>query len=115
MQKYANAPGSAPFVSPIADIQAVMGDQWTFISEDDTFRGFATIGGDVVHKDMDEELVYQLVSAYIATLDELKAKAEFIENPLKLICEGLNQGFNAEIRHVIGNLLEYSNPIGSMV
>jgi TRAP-type uncharacterized transport system substrate-binding protein len=77
MQKYIKAPGSAPFEAPIADLSAALGDQWTFVSEDDTFRGFATVGGDVVHKDMDEELVYKLVSAYIASLDALKAKAPF--------------------------------------
>ncbi|GIR80173.1 MAG: hypothetical protein CM15mP81_16830 [Alphaproteobacteria bacterium] len=33
------------------------GDDWNFVSEDGTFRAFATIGGNVVHKDMDEELV----------------------------------------------------------
>lgn len=77
MQKYMQAPGSAPFTMPLADLQARMGDDWTFISEDDTFRAFATIGGNVVHKDMDEELVHKLVSAYIATLDDLKAKAPY--------------------------------------
>ena len=77
MQKYMKAPGSAPFTMPLADLQAKMGDEWTFISEDDTFRAFATIGGNVVHKDMDEDLVYELVTAYIASLDDLKAKAPF--------------------------------------
>ncbi|MEM9107550.1 MAG: TAXI family TRAP transporter solute-binding subunit [Pseudomonadota bacterium] len=77
MQKYMQAPGSAPFTMPLADLQAKMGDDWTFISEDDTFRAFATIGGNVVHKDMDEDLVYELVTAYIASLDDLKAKAPY--------------------------------------
>ncbi len=77
MQKYIKAPGSAPFVAPVADLKAILGDQWTIVSEDDMFRAFATIGGDVVHKDMDEELVYELVTAYIASLDALKAKAPF--------------------------------------
>lgn len=77
MQKYARAPGSAPREIPIADLKAAMGDSWTFVSEDDTFRAVATIGGDIVHKDMDEELAYQLTKAHIETLDELKAKAPF--------------------------------------
>lgn len=79
MQKYMKAPGSAPWTGAVADIQAIMGDDWTFISEDDTFRAFATIGGNVVHKDMDEALVYELTSAYIASMEELKAKAPFGE------------------------------------
>ena len=32
---------------------------------------------DVLNKDMDEELVYQLVSVYIETIDDLKAKAPY--------------------------------------
>ena len=91
MTKYMKAPGSAPFTMPLAELQATMGDDWTFISEDDTFRGFATIGGNVVHKDMDEELVYKLVAAYIETLDDLKAKAPFgdtvnFDNPMLGMC-----------------------------
>jgi TRAP-type uncharacterized transport system substrate-binding protein len=77
MQKYMKAPGSASVEIPVADLVATMGDDWTFVSEDDTFRALATIGGDVVHKDMDEELVYNLVTAYIGSLDALKAKAPF--------------------------------------
>ncbi len=77
MQKYMKAPGSAPWTGAVADIQAVMGDDWSFVSEDDTFRAFATIGGNVVHKDMDDKMVHDLVSTYISTLDDLKAKAPY--------------------------------------
>ncbi|MGB7318642.1 MAG: C4-dicarboxylate ABC transporter substrate-binding protein [Planktotalea sp.] len=91
MQKYIKAPGSAPLVMSVADVQAALGDGFTIVSEDDTFRGFSTVGGDVVHKDMDEELVYKLVSAYIATMDDLKAKAPFgntvaFDNPMLGMC-----------------------------
>ena len=91
MQKYMKAPGSAPFTMKVADLKAKMGDDWSFVSEDDTFRAFATIGGNVVHKDMDEELVYKLVSAYVATLDDLKAKAPYgdtvnFDNPMLGMC-----------------------------
>ncbi|MEM7545884.1 MAG: TAXI family TRAP transporter solute-binding subunit [Pseudomonadota bacterium] len=94
MQKYMKAPGSAPAELQVADLQKALGDSWTFVSEDETFRGMATIGGDVVHKDMDEELVYQLVKTYVATLDDLKAKAPFgdtvnFDNPALGMC-GLN-------------------------
>ena len=77
MQKYMQAPGSAPVTMDIATLREKMGDDWTFISEDDTFRAFATIGGNVVHKVMDEQLVYGLVSSYVASLDDLKAKAPY--------------------------------------
>ena len=94
MQKYMKAPGSAPFTIPVAELKAKMGDDWTFVSEDDTFRAFATIGGNVVHKDMDDDLVYKLVSAYVATLDDLKAKAPYgetvsFDDPMLGMC-GLN-------------------------
>ncbi|MEM9580918.1 MAG: TAXI family TRAP transporter solute-binding subunit [Pseudomonadota bacterium] len=91
MQKYMVGPGSAKTELAIADLEKAMGNNWTFISEDDTFRAMATIGGDVVHKDMDEELVYQLVSAYVDTMDELKAKLPFgntvnFDNPALGMC-----------------------------
>jgi TRAP-type uncharacterized transport system substrate-binding protein len=79
MQKYMKAPGSASFETPIADLEKVMGEDWTFVSEDETFRAFATIGGNVVHKDMDDALVTSLTTAYITTVNELKAKAPFGE------------------------------------
>lgn len=80
MQKYARAPGSAPRVVNVAEIQAAMGDSWKVVSEDDMFRAVATIGGDIVNKNMDEELAYQLTKAHIETLDALKAKAPFAAN-----------------------------------
>lgn len=96
MQKYMVAPGSAPWTMPVADLSAVMGDDWTFVSEDDTFRAFATIGGNVVHKDMDDTLVYDLVTAYVETMDELKAKAPF----------GNGVGFDAPMQGMCG-----ANPV----
>ena len=91
MQKYMQAPGSAPVTMDIATLREKMGDDWTFISEDDTFRAFATIGGNVVHKDMDEQLVYELVSSYVASLDDLKAKAPYgdtvgLDMPMQGMC-----------------------------
>ncbi len=77
MQKYMKGPGAAPTELPVADLKKALGENWTFVSEDETFRGMSTIGGDVVHKDMDEDLVYKLVKAYVGTLDELKSKAPF--------------------------------------
>lgn len=93
MQKYMNSPGSTPAEIPVAELKTIMGDNWTFISEDETFRMMATVGGDVVHKDMDEELVYKLVKAYVGSLDALKAKAPFgdtvgYDNPALGMCGG---------------------------
>ena len=77
-QKFLNKPGSTPFVVPLADIQAAMGDHWTVISEDDMFRGKAVPGGDLVNKSMDEELAYQLTKSHIENLDEIRAMAPFM-------------------------------------
>ncbi|MBD3662836.1 C4-dicarboxylate ABC transporter substrate-binding protein [Sulfitobacter sp. TSTF-M16] len=96
MQKYMVAPGSAPFTMNVDELSETMGDDWSFVSEDDTFRAFATIGGNVVHKDMDDTLVYDLVSAYVATMDDLKAKAPF----------GNSVGFDAPMQGMCG-----ANPV----
>jgi uncharacterized protein len=77
MQKYMSSPGNAPWLMTVAAAKAGLGENWTVVSEDDTFRGMSTVGGDTVNKNMDEELVYKLVKAHIDTLDQLKAKAPF--------------------------------------
>ena len=74
-QKYLKAPGSAPFTLSAAD--ASLGEGVTLVTEDGTFRGLATIGGDLVNKDMPFELAKALTKAHIDTLDRLKAKAPF--------------------------------------
>lgn len=74
-QKYLRAPGSAPFEVEIKD--ASLGEGAKIVSEDGTFRGLATIGGDIVNKNMSFELAKALTKAHIDSLDELKAKAPF--------------------------------------
>jgi TRAP-type uncharacterized transport system substrate-binding protein len=74
-QKYLRAPGSAPFTISAAD--ANLGSGVTLKTDDDMFRGLATIGGDIVNKDMSFDLAKALTKAHIDTLDRLKAKATF--------------------------------------
>ena len=74
-QKYLKAPGSAPFTLAAAD--ANLGEGVTLVTDDGTFRGLATIGGDLVNKNMPFELAKALTKAHIDTLDRLKAKAPF--------------------------------------
>jgi len=74
-QKYLKAPGSAPFT--LAATDATLGDGVTLSTDDGTFRGLATVGGDIVHKDMSFELAKALTKAHIDTLDRLKNKAPF--------------------------------------
>ena len=76
--KLLNNVGAAPFSAPLADIQGALGDNWRVLSEDDTFRGMAMVGGDYVNVNMDEEVAYGLVKAHIDNLDGLKAKAPFM-------------------------------------
>lgn len=77
-QKYLRAPGSAPFTLPVSD--ADLGQGATVVSEDGVFRGLATIGGDVVNKDMPFDVAKALVKAHIETLDRLKLKAPFAKH-----------------------------------
>ena len=74
-QKYLRAPGSAPLEIPVADIS--FGEGVTIKSDDGTFRALATIGGDIVNKDMPFDLAKALTKAHIDTLDQLKAKTPF--------------------------------------
>ncbi len=74
-QKYLRAPGSAPFTVPLKE--AVQAEGVTIKSEDDLFRGLATVGGDIVNKNMSFDLAKALTKAHIDTLDRLKAKAPF--------------------------------------
>ncbi len=75
-QKYLRAPGSAPFTLPASD--ATLGEAGvTLVTEDGTFRGLATIGGDIVSKNMSFDLAKSLTKAHIDTLDRLKSKAPF--------------------------------------
>ncbi len=77
-QKLLNKPGSVAFSIPMADVKASFGDGWTVISEDDTFRGMAITGGDMVNASMDEEVAYQLTKAHIENIDKIKALAPFM-------------------------------------
>ncbi len=77
-QKYLRAPGSAPFT--LSADEANLGKGVTLVSEDGTFRGLATIGGDIVNKNMSDELAKALTKAHIDTLEQLKAKAPFAKH-----------------------------------
>lgn len=77
-QKLLNKPGSTAYEASMADVRAALGDGWTVISEDDTFRGMAVVGGDFVNKSMDEEIAYQLTKAHIENIDNIKAIAPFM-------------------------------------
>ncbi len=76
-RKLLNKPGSSAFEIPVSEVEAGLGDTWTVISEDDTFRGMAVVGGDMVNASMDDELAYQLAKAHIENIADIEAKAPF--------------------------------------
>ena len=77
-QKLLNKPGSVAYTIPVAEASAGLGAGWTVQSEDETFRGMAVTGGDMVNKSMDEELAYQLTKAHVENIDNIKALAPFM-------------------------------------
>jgi len=89
-QKYLRAPGSAPFEVPVEE--ATMPAGVTVKSEDGTFRGLATIGGDIVNKTMSFDLAKALTKAHIETLDALKAKAPFAKQAGYGIVDSVRSG-----------------------
>lgn len=89
-QKYVKAPGSAPFVAPIAELNT--GEGVTLVSDDDMFRTFATIGGDLVNKSMSFDLAKALTKAHIDTLEQLKTKAPFAQQAGFGIVEAVRSG-----------------------
>ena len=89
-QKYLRAPGSAPFEIKIADAMQPAGT--SIISEDEMFRGLATIGGDIVNKSMSFDLAKALTKAHIDTLDALKAKAPFAKHAGYGIVDSVKSG-----------------------
>ncbi|MDB3892146.1 C4-dicarboxylate ABC transporter substrate-binding protein [Alphaproteobacteria bacterium] len=77
-KKYMKAPGSGTVNIPLSE--ATQAEGVKVVSEDDRFRGVATVGGEVVRKSMDEELAYQLTKAMLDNLDAIKAKTPFLPN-----------------------------------
>ncbi|MEL7343943.1 MAG: TAXI family TRAP transporter solute-binding subunit [Pseudomonadota bacterium] len=79
-QRLANSPGRAPVVISEEEMGFGQNDNVRLVSEDGMFRGVVIAAGDVVRADMDEELVYTLVSEYITSMDVLKSRAKLLEN-----------------------------------
>ncbi len=79
-QKIFKAPGNVPIVVAEEDMGYGKDLGVSLVSEDGVFRGIGTAFADVVHKDMDFDLVKSLTSAYIKSIDQLKAKAPYAPN-----------------------------------
>ena len=76
-KKYMKAPGSGSVLIPIADMG--FGEGVTVVSEDDMFRGIATVGGEIVRTSMDFDLAKAITAAHIAGLEKVKARAPFMK------------------------------------
>ena len=73
----AKLPGTVAFTIPVADMG--YGDGVTVASDDDTFRGPATVGGDIVNVDMDFDTAKALTAAFIENIESIyHAKAAFM-------------------------------------
>lgn len=72
-QRYAKAPGTAAVTVPIVD--GLFGPNFSVISEDGNFRGYADVGGEVVNVTMDDDTAYGLTKAFIEGFDVLQAKS----------------------------------------
>lgn len=69
-QQIVAAPGHAPYSVGIEEFRAAYaGNDITVVVDDDSFDSYATAFGQIVPATMDEELVYQIVSAYLAGED----------------------------------------------
>jgi TRAP-type uncharacterized transport system substrate-binding protein len=78
-QKIGNVPGTVTVT--LSPEETAYPGGVTVVSEDDNFRGPGTVGGEVVHKDMDFELAKSLTAAFLENLDSIyKAKAPFMNN-----------------------------------
>jgi len=77
-QKYAKAPGSGGVNIELAEIPPQEG--LTINADDDgMFRSIATVGGDMVHKDMDNDTAKKLTAAMIEAVDDITKKAPFMQ------------------------------------
>jgi hypothetical protein len=79
-QKIFRAPGNVPIIVKSEDMGYGKDMGVSLVSTDGVFRGMGTAFADVVHKDMDVDLVKSLVATYIANIDKLKAKSPYAPN-----------------------------------
>ncbi|MEM9437722.1 MAG: TAXI family TRAP transporter solute-binding subunit [Pseudomonadota bacterium] len=75
----ANIAGTVPFSMPVADMGYAGNESVTVVSEDDTFRGPATVGADIVNVSMDFDTAKALTAAFINNIESIyHAKAPFM-------------------------------------
>ena len=75
-QKYMKAPGSTGITMPITD--DLFGPNIRAVSEDDTFRGIAEVGGEIVQKSMSDDMAYALTKSFLDNIGMFEAKTPFM-------------------------------------
>lgn len=72
-QKIVGAPGHAPFSMPVEEYRAAYaGNDITVVTDDDTFDSYVTAFGEIVPASMDEQLVFDIVTAFLASEERFK-------------------------------------------
>lgn len=67
------APGHAPFSMPVEEYRAsYAGNDITVVTDDDTFDSYSTAFGEIVPADMDEQLVFDIVTAFLGAEERFK-------------------------------------------
>lgn len=75
-QQIVAAPGHAPVSIPVEDYRAAYeGNDVSIVTDDDTFDTYATAFGQVVNADMDEQLVFDIVTAYLNAQERFETGA----------------------------------------
>ena len=89
------APGHAPFSMPLEAYRAAYaGNDITVVTDDDTFDSYVTAFAEIVSVDMDEKLVFDMVTAMLAAQERFELGAPMGPN-LNLTfgdIDGVNQG-----------------------
>jgi len=78
MQKYLKSPGTGSFVLDLKVVKPQEG--LTVKSEDGIWRSPATVGGEVVRKDMDFALAKALTKMMLSNVAQFKAKAAYMQH-----------------------------------
>ncbi|MEM7288904.1 MAG: C4-dicarboxylate ABC transporter substrate-binding protein [Pseudomonadota bacterium] len=75
-QRFMTSPGSVAYVEPVSETD--FGPNIRIESEDDFFRGSATVGGQIVNVSMDDETAYALTMALLNNLEDYVSTSPFL-------------------------------------
>lgn len=79
-QRLASSPGRSPILLSEGALGYGANESVSLVSSDGNFRSIAIGAADIVRADLDEELVYAMVTEYAKTVEELKSRAPFLRS-----------------------------------